>query len=160
MHIRQATIGDKKELVRLIKIFETSDEYLSQMQRNIRAFKNLDEIAKETAEKYLTDSKHSIFVADDNGTLRGYISGLVKEKKHRIYDKEAYIENWFVEKELQNKGIGKKLFTAITDAFKKAGCTHISLDTHLEHTKAIQIYENMGFTKRLVTFFKPLKKVS
>jgi len=39
----------------------------------------------------------------------------------------------------------------------KAGCTHIGLDTHLENKKAIEIYEHMGFQKRLVTFFKLLR---
>lgn len=64
-----------------------------------------------------------------------------------------------MEEDYQSQGIGKELFDRLEEEFKKAGCTHIGLDTHLGNKKAIEIYEHMGFTKRLVTFFKTLKNL-
>lgn len=157
MEIRRATLHDKKELVRLIKEFESSDKNLSEKQRSIRAYKDLEKIAQEKAEKYVSQPEYTVFVAEENRVLKGFICGGIKDKKYRVYNKEGYVEDWFVEKDYQGQGIGKKLFDKLVEEFKKTGCTHIGLDTHLENKKAIEIYENMGFTKRLVTFFKLLK---
>ncbi len=157
MEIRKITPQDKKELKRLIKEFESDEGNLSELQRKIRAYRDLDEMTNETAEKYLSKPGYIVFVADLNGKLIGYSRGEIKEKKHRVYNLEGYVGEWFVERDYQNQGIGKKLFDKLIGEFKKAGCTHITLDTHLENKKAIEIYEHMGFTKRLVTFFKPLK---
>ena len=88
--------------------------------------------------------------------LEGFICGQVKVKKNRFYHTEGYIQNWFIEENLQSRGVGKALLDALTLEFKKAGCTHLDVDTHLENTKAIEIYEHLDFHKRLVTFFKIL----
>jgi ribosomal protein S18 acetylase RimI-like enzyme len=159
MLIRSAIPQDKKELIKLIKEFNSSDKYLSEEQRKFRAIKNLNEMAKGTAEKYLSPG-YIIFVADKDGTLIGYVVGEIKDRKYKIYNKEGYIENWFVEKVYQYQGIGKKLFNKLIEEFIKVGCTHIGVDTNLENKKAIEIYEHIGFTKRLVVFFKTLKDLS
>lgn len=157
MQIRLVTANDKKQLTRLIKEFEISDDYLSKKQQKIRRFKDLDRAAKEAAKRYTSKPKYISFVADENGSLKGFISGEIKERKHRIYNKEGYVELWFVEPEYQGHRVGKELFDKLVNKFKKVGCTHIGLDTHLENKKAIEIYKHMGFTKRLITFFKILR---
>ena len=96
-------------------------------------------------------------VADENNMLLGFISGEINERKNKVYNREGYVIGWFVKDGSQNHGVGKKLFDALREEFTNADCTHIGLDTNIENTHAIQIYEHMGFTKKLVTFFKPLK---
>jgi len=157
MQIRLAVIQDKKELTRLIKEFENFTKFLSEKQRQIRAYKDLEKMAQETAEKYLSQPEYIVVVADENGVLKGFICDEIKMRKYRIYNKEGYVEKWFIERDYQDQGIGKELFNKLEEEFKKAECTHIGLDTHLENKKAIRIYEHMGFTKRLITFFKHLK---
>lgn len=157
MEIRSATSHDKKELVRLIKEFESSDKNLSEKQRQIRSYKDLEKMAQERVEKYLSQPEYIVFVAEKNGVLKGFICGEIKNKKYRVYNKEGFVGDWFIEGDCQGQGIGKKLFDKLVEEFKKVECTHIGLDTHLENKKAIEIYEHMGFTKRLVTFFKTLK---
>lgn len=147
MQIRPATSYDRKELIKLIKEFEISDKILSEKQRQIRAYKDLEKMAQEIAEKYLSQPGHIVFVADENGSIKGYINGEIKEKKYRIYNKEGYVEAWFVEEEYQKQGIGKELFDKLVEEFKKTGCTHIGLDTHLENKKAIEIYGHMHLQK-------------
>ena len=156
MQIRKTIPSDAEELTKLIKKLETSDNYLSEKQQQIRAFSDLEKAAEKAAERYISQPGYVSFVADENGALKGFIAGEVKEKKYRVYNKEGYVELWFVEPEYQGQSVGKKLFDMLAEEFKKLGCTHITLDTHLENSKAIQIYEHMGFTKRLITFFKPL----
>lgn len=157
MQIRKTTLGDTRELARLIKELETSDDYLSEEKRQIRAFSNLDKAAEKAAKRYISQPEYISFVADENGSLKGFIAGEIKQKKYRVYNKEGFVELWFVEPKYQNHKIGKKLLDMLVKKFKEAGCTHVGLDTHLENTKAIHIYEHMGFTKRLLTFVKPLK---
>lgn len=158
MIIRRATIDDKKELIRLIIKFDNNTQKtLSQIQTKIRAYRDLAQMTKDRVSKYFSDPNYIVYVAEDNGTLRGYASGEIQEKKYRIYDKAGYVENWYVEKDFQSHGIGKQMFDKLVDAFEKEGCTHVALDTSIENEKAIGIYEHMGFTKRHVTFFKFLK---
>jgi diamine N-acetyltransferase len=158
MIIRQATSDDKEELKRLIIAFdEDTQKTLSPIQTKIRAYRNLSQMAEDRVNKYFADPNYIVYVADDDGTLRGYCSGEIQEKKFRVYDKAGYIENWFVEKNFQKHGIGKQMFEKLVGDFEKMGCTHASLDTNIENANAIEIYEHMGFTKRHVTFFKPLK---
>ncbi|MBI4004529.1 GNAT family N-acetyltransferase [Candidatus Roizmanbacteria bacterium] len=158
MQIRRATSHDKKELVRLIKEFETRNDYLSEKQKKIRAFAHFDQMVETSAQKHIAE--HITFVANEEGMLKGFVSGEIHEKKYRVYNKEGYISDWFVEEASRSQGVGKQLFDSLTEFFKKSGCTHIGLQTHLDNKKAIEIYEHMGFTKKLVTFFKPLKRLS
>lgn len=149
---------DNDELVRLYLEFNKStSETLPEIQNKFRAFKDISKYAKEKIKRYLSNPNYIVFVADYNGVLRGYISGKINEAKERVNDKEGYLENWFVEENYQSHGIGRKLFDILAEEFKKLNCTHIGVDTHLEYSDTIAIYEHLGFTKRLITFFKPLK---
>jgi len=160
MQIRKAKHGDKKELIKLIKAFETADEFLSTEQHKIRLYKDVDAMAQETTEKYLSEPAWIVFVAEEKGKLIGFICGEIKEKKYKLYNKEGYITGWYVEDTHKGKGLGKQLFVTLVDAFKKAKCTHLALDTHIENVKAVAIYEHMGFRKRLYNFYKPLQDLS
>jgi len=160
MQIRKAIYSDKQELIRLIKAFETADEFLSEEQHKIRAYKDIDGMAEETAEEYLSNPAWTVFVAEENGKLIGCVCGEIREKKYRLYNKEGYITGWYVEDAYKGRGIGKQLFTELVEALKEAGCTHLALDTHIENKKAVAIYEHLGFTKRLYNFYKPLKDLS
>lgn len=161
MKVRRVNSGDKKELIRLIIDFENSSQKsLSPLQASFRAYKDLQRMAEEKAEIFISNPSYIVFVADENGTLKGYISGEIQDKKYRVYKKAGYVENWYVEKDYQDHGIGKELFEKLVDEFEKAGCTHLTVDTNTENLKAINIYGHLGFKKRKITFFKPLKVLS
>ena len=157
MQIRKARPADKKELARLVLAFHNfAQKNLSKKQADFREFTDSKKMSEETSEQYFTKPEFIVVVADESGSLKGFISGEIKNKRLRVHDKAGYVEKWFVEKDYQNKGIGKELFDRLAQEFKGANCTHIELDTHLENKKAMKIYERLGFTKRLVTFFKLL----
>lgn len=155
MTIRKAKQEDKEELIRLYLEFnESTKKTLPENQNKFREFKNISKYSEVKIKRYLSNPNYIVFVADDTGVLIGYIGGKINEAKERVNDKEGYIENWYVEEEYQSKGIGKKLFDKLVEEFKKLNCTHIGLDTHLEYSNTIAIYKHLGFTKRLITFFK------
>lgn len=161
MQIRTATWEDKKELISLLIEFDLSiHERLTKKHNNMRAYKDMEKTMSAVIEKYLLYPFYYFFVVDDNGILKGYISGEIRQKQYKLYSKEGYIKEWFVRKHYRKNGIGKKLLNKLLKMFKKDGCTHIALDTHVENKEAIQLYLDMGFTQRLITFFKPLKSYS
>ncbi len=158
MQIRKAIPSDKENLVRLLLTFHKfTQNNLSKKQADFREYEDPVKMAEEEADEGALQEDYICFVADENGSLKGFIKGEVKEKKNRVYDKAGYIQKWFVEEEYQNHGIGRELFDKLVEEFKKEKCTHLELDTHIENEKAMQIYESLGFTKRLVTFFKLLE---
>ena len=156
MNIRRATLADKDLLLPLLRQFELDDDYLPKAQRDFRAFRDPESAIQEDIEKWLSGSNWIVLIAEENGGLQGFISGEVKEKKHRINNKEGYIDSLFVTKESRGKGIGKLLMDSISKEFKELYCTHLALATHLDNKVAMSMYESMGFIKRLVLFFKPL----
>jgi ribosomal protein S18 acetylase RimI-like enzyme len=158
MQIRKAVSHDKEQLAKLLIDFNNfAKKSFSAKQNKLRAFKNLPLMWEEIAEGYLSNSKYIVFVVDENNILKGFINGEIRENKYRIYDKEGYVESWFIEEEYRDKGTGKQLFDALTEEFKKLGCTSIGLDTNVENEIAIQIYEHMGFIRRLIVFRKLLQ---
>lgn len=161
MNIRRAVLTDKQELIRLmIEFEEVTEKMLPKQQREIRAFENVEKKARDIIDEYLSQQKYILFVAEEAGVLKGFSCGEIKEKKYRVHNKEGYISDLFIDKDCQGQGLGKRLLNTLTEAFVNAGCTHLGLDTHIENKEAMKFYEYMGFTKRLVTFFKLLNSLN
>lgn len=157
MQIRQVEVKDKEQLVKLIVAFDKqSQRYLTKEQIEFRQYTNLEKAKVEEVEEYFS-SGFAIFVADDGGRLVGLVVGNIKEKKNRVNNKEGFVEKWYVDSAYQGKHVGTKLFARLEGYFKESGCTHLALDTHIKNEEAIRIYDHMGFTKRLVTFYKVLE---
>jgi ribosomal protein S18 acetylase RimI-like enzyme len=159
--IRKATKEDRAQLYTLlVKFDDYSQKLLSEKQKQFRARKNREEGLENASEMYVSDPGWIVFVAEVKDSLKGFIAGKINEKKYRLYNKEGYLNAWFMEKEFQNHGVGKQLFDQLLKEFKNAGCTHVVLDTNVENVHGIKIYEHLGFSKRLISFFKPLQEVS
>ena len=88
MQIRKTIPNDAKELARLIKELETTDDYLSETQQKIRAFSNLDKAAEKAAERYISQPGYLSFVADENGSKQSGLwgGGLDMETKEIDYN--------------------------------------------------------------------------
>lgn len=159
MQIRKAQIEDKEKLIKLLlEFYNSTQNSLSRIQAQFREYSDPHKVLGEEAENFIS-GVDICFVAEENEDVVGLVVGEIREKRGRVYNREGYIEKWYVTEKYQGQSVGKELFDRLVEEFKELGCTHIALDTHLENTKAIQIYEHMGFTKRLVTFFKPLKNL-
>lgn len=86
------------------------------------------EMVKETVASSL-ESEVQIFVAEDEGKIKGFI-GLL----------DGYIEGLFVNKEWQKKGIGYQLVE-----HAKKDYTELSLKVYEKNEKAIAFYKRQGF---------------
>ena len=157
MQIRRATTADQPELERLLtQFYEYTQTNLPKFQADSRAYKDPAEAITRIVKTFITDAANLVYVADDGRQLQGYVCGQIKAKPERVLDREGYIQHWFVDQSLQEQGIGKQLLNALIHDFGAAHCTHLGVDTQLDNHQAVAVYEHLGFTKRLVTFIKPL----
>lgn len=156
MKIRRAANKDKKQLIKTLIDFDNhARSYLPADHYEFRRFTNLEKAKTDELEDYFS-SGALIFVAEEGKKIVGFIVGSIKDRKNRVNDKEGYIEKWYIVHSFQGKKFGKELFSTLEQEFRKQGCTHLALETHVDNHKAISIYENMGFKKRMFNFFKIL----
>jgi ribosomal protein S18 acetylase RimI-like enzyme len=156
MPVRPVTQDDFNGLLNLMIEFENQTQAkLSPDQAAFRAYVDTTAALSALALEYISPAFYT-FVSVDHGKLVGYISGEIKERANRRFHREGYVKDWFVRSEHRGQSVGKPLFDALVKVFKEAGCTHVSLSTHVSNKTAIKIYEHMGLKQRTVEFFKPL----
>ena len=56
----------------------------------------------------------------------------------------AYLHNFFVKKEFQNEGYGKKLISELIQVAKEKRSTAFHITTSFKNKKAIALYKKMG----------------
>lgn len=160
MTIRRLDEYDADELKGLFRAFYVLDPAMHDPENPANPFdkrRDIEEHFEKTALEYLGNAKYICFGAEDeNGKLVGYITGEIKPRGGRELDTEGFIDDWFVKKDVRNKGMGKLLFNALTEEFKKRKCTHLALDTYCHNQSALNIYHKWGFTDRAVTLMKEI----
>ena len=116
--------------------------------------------------KDLSSKKPSwtVFVAQKaDGNLCGFI-----EVGQRNYAEGcetspvAYIEGWYVDPDMQRRGVGRDLVEATEKWAKENGFTEIASDTWLDNDVSINAHKALGYTEteRLVCFAKKLESYS
>ena len=157
MIIRKVSLEDKEQLKKLLHGFHIDDKKrFSSKLRSWEKYKSDEDVIENTTNEYLSDGKFIVYVADDKGKLVGYICGEIKEKPHKMNDKEGYVQDWFVELEYRHKNVGRMLFDALVGEFKKLKCTHMALDSFIENKHAIDTYHKMGFEDKLLVMRKDI----
>lgn len=158
MIIRKALEKDKENLRKLITEFYVDNKKsYSKTLQDFEEYTDSKKAVEETINKYLSNKKYLLFVAEEDNILLGYICGLIINKpQHKKLNKEGYIQDWFVSIPYRGKEIGMQLFNKLLDEFKNENCTHVGLDTFAENKDSIVIYEKLGFHKRLMSFIKKI----
>ena len=143
--IRRATYTDKPEWLRM-RLLLWPDE-------------KADDLSKDM-DSLLDDPLTPVFVADrSNGELGGLLeAGMRKYAEGCESSPVGYIEGWYVDDDLRERGIGKILVRAAEDWARSQGLTEMASDTWLDNDVSIQAHLKMGYeeTERLVHFAKSL----
>jgi ribosomal protein S18 acetylase RimI-like enzyme len=159
--IRSLKKTDEKQLLNLaIHFFKDNQrgKIVSKKLLNLIKYKNYDEHVKEDVKGYMKlDKKEAmIFVAEDNRNLIGYIYGRIVNKPKMVLNKIGIIEDWFVEEEYRDKGIGETLWNRLIIWFKSKKCNKLELDVFTTNKHAIEIYHKLGFVDKVIVMTKKL----
>jgi len=88
-------------------------------------------------------------VAEEEGRVLGYISGIVR------LGKIGHIISIAVDPDHRGKGIGERLVKALLEKFKENGMKKVRLEVRISNIAAINLYKKLGFTieKRLKNYY-------
>ena len=95
----------------------------------------------EILERFMSDSEFSL-VAEKGDELVGFAIGTIIEKHSWSY---GYLLWLGVREDVQNEGVGKKLYEKMEMLFRKAGARIMMVDTAYDHKKAIAFFKKRGF---------------
>ena len=108
----------------------------------------------------LADSLSPVFVAlRSNGKLGGFLEAGTRKYAEGCETRPiGYIEGWYVDEDLRERGIGKSLVKAAEAWARSQGLTEMASDTWLDNEVSIQAHLKMGYeeAERLVHFIKKL----
>ena len=128
--IREATNKDAKGIIAALKTVYLQDEVWAE-----RAIKRL-----------LATKDYAIFVAELSEQIVGFIDYYVLPS---IWEKwnEATINNLFVDRDYQGKGIGSRLLGEVIERTDEIGIVELHVGTEKDNKKAIRLYRKHGFLK-------------
>ena len=128
---RKATVKDVKEI-----------EFLfTQMLFTIYKKPEIKGYEKGCLDRFFSGLQDCIFVAELNGSVIGYIS-INANNDTKQY---LYIDDFCVDKNFRNKGIGTKLLNMVENYAKEIGINDICLHVEKTNTLAKNLYYKNGF---------------
>jgi len=141
--IRKAKEKDIDELVDLIVLFE---QKIAEIYQGDFGEINLDKnIIKKVLVEGFDDKYHTILVMEESEHLIGFGDlWIYPEFGHAGYS--ANLQNFFIKKEYQNKGYGKKFLSELILVAKEKKAAAFHITTGFKNKKAIALYKKMGIT--------------
>jgi aminoglycoside 6'-N-acetyltransferase I len=102
-----------------------------------------DPIQAARAEEFLTDGRHHLAVAVEDGVVVGFVSAV-----HYVHPDKARPELWInevgVAETHRRRGLGKRLLHAVFDVARRIGCTEAWVLTDRANTAAMRLYSSAG----------------
>ncbi|MCX6771310.1 MAG: GNAT family N-acetyltransferase [Candidatus Micrarchaeota archaeon] len=132
------------------------------LQRESRAYSpalqlkpNFKTIYRKYLAKRLKARNALVLVATKKDRVVGHaVANLMGVFAVFVIDKEAYVEELFVERPYRRKGIGTKLLAAVQAWAKRKGVRQLSIMTNTENTRARGVYTNFRMKEFLVKLIK------
>ncbi len=139
MLIREIHINDAPQLVELIRKVESESNFMlfEAGERNITS-----EYQKNRIQSIQQESNSTIFVAETDGQLVGYlfaIGGSAKRNRHSAYVVVGVLNQF------NGRGIRKQLFEALNQWAIQQGLHRIELTVMSHNERAIALYKKMGY---------------
>lgn len=147
--IRKFKETDRPFVLELAKRFNNTN-YLPFRDKHLMSKKQ-----EELVYQSVTKNKENVFIAETAGDRLGYLELEVKED-YFTNQKQAYISAIVVAEKSEGKGAARLLINHAEEWASNLGLTHINLEVFSSNTKAIDIYEHLGYQKDIVKMVKTL----
>lgn len=139
--IRKAEKEDIDTLVDLTVLFEEAIDEI--YQGDFGEIEVNKDVIKQIMIEGFDDKYHTILVVEENDQLIGFGDiWMYPEFGHAGF--AVYLHNFFIKKEFQNRGYGKKLLKELIDVARSKKATAFHITTSFKNKKAIALYKKMG----------------
>lgn len=140
MNIREASIEDYEELMKLYNLFVKEDRY---SRHDFDSF-----------EKVLKSTTSFIYVAEIDNELAGLATFSIRTVV-RYPRPISELDELFVLEKFREHGIGKKLMDIVEEKAKSLNCLNMFIESAYDRTTAHKFYESLGFKNEGFHFKKP-----
>ena len=139
--IELASIKDRNEVNRLARQI-----HLLHMDWRPDIYRMPDELFPEKRFAELVD-RRELYVAKLNGIVAGYALTRIRvvDTPDHMPRKVFLIEQFCVDEEFRNHGIGTQIMTELRVLAKAFGCTDLQLNVYPQNDAAVSFYQKCGF---------------
>jgi ribosomal protein S18 acetylase RimI-like enzyme len=132
--IRKATKNDLESLLLLMKKYYEYDRHDFDQKKAQRAMRDL-----------LSDSSLGmVLLAGNKNTTIGYLV-LAFGYSLEYHGRDAFLDEFFIDEDYRDKGVGKKMLVRAENAAKKLGIKAIHLEVTRHNDSVIPFYRRAGF---------------
>lgn len=120
---------------------------------------NCKKYTDEELLKIIADDERPIFVAEDEGEVKGYAFCIIQQHKDSniLTDiKTIYIDDLCVDETARGQHIGRELYEYVLDFAKREGFYNLTLNVWSCNKEALKFYEKMGLTPQKIGMEKIL----
>lgn len=150
--------------IRKIKISDYNDVNKLMQQLHSLHVENRPDLYVEIEHPYsisefkkIVENKDIISVlAEDDGEILGVAIVTIRNKSGMVKKKIAYMDDLCVDERFRGQGVGKELFSFVSNMAKKKGAERLDLMVWSFNEKALIFYEELGMKTQRYIFEKEL----
>ncbi|MBI5028917.1 MAG: GNAT family N-acetyltransferase [Chloroflexi bacterium] len=154
IQIRRAQQAD---VMQLMPLWKELAEFHANLVPEFALAPGREKSVSEHLVELIDKETHRIFVADDDGTLIGFASGMVREmpQQFSVY-RIGYIEDVVVTARSRRCGVGKRLTNALIDWFRESGIHIVHMSAAKGNPVSQTFWHKMGFNDFMVRMRKEI----
>jgi len=107
--------------------------------------------AHERLAQAIAGPNSRVLIAEDRGCLIGFLTAYLEFSSVR-FGRRCWVEGLAVDPRRRSQGVGDQLLQAAQAWARRAGATHLELDSGLARTDAHRFYEREGGIRQSYTF--------
>lgn len=100
---------------------------------------------------YVSDPRHALLVAEEDGLVVGQIRGNIHLQPDRAPD--LYVDNLGTAASHQRRGVATAMIRALVNWGMERGCTYVWVATETDNAGGISFYEAQKYERRQLEWF-------